>query len=370
METLQAFISILMSAISNCSLYSKEHTSVDELTRKALSLLNEVVNESDSLEIMVVADDIVVNKTPLREIGLQANNLIKRMKRKGLSRIDFLKGITLAELKQFVADISVTEEGIKAYAHIRAGTIDVRLGGLKIDGDFDLDSLSGLSSRQVEITKEVYNSVSPFKKLNIAGLEEIVISFILTFRREVSILKLISPVKSYSEYTYTHATNVAVLTMFQAETLGVRDDLLRDIGIAALLHDVGKLFISKEVLEKKGVLEEREWQEMQMHPLYGARYLAKINSIPRLVPIVAMEHHMGYDSRGYPKPRVNGKKQHICSQMVAISDFFDALRSRRPYKGALEIKEVISLMKKDSEGFFNPFLLDNFVGSMCKALAE
>jgi putative nucleotidyltransferase with HDIG domain len=219
------------------------------------------------------------------------------------------------------------------------------------------------------MTKEVYNSVSPFKKLHIAGLEEIVMSFILTFRREMSILKLISPVKSYSEYTYTHATNVAVLTMFQAETLGARDDLLRDIGIAALLHDVGKLFISKEVLEKKDTLEEREWQEIRMHPLYGAKYLAKIDGLPRVVPIVAMEHHMGYGSRGYPKPRVSGKKQHICSQMVTISDFFDALRSRRPYREPLEIREVISLMEKDSEGLFNPFLLNNFVGSMCKALA-
>ena len=128
------------------------------------------------------------------------------------------------------------------------------------------------------MVREVYEGVSPFKKLNIAGLEEIVVNFIVTFRKEVNILKLISPVKSYSEYTYTHATNVAVLTMFQAETLGgIRDILLRDIGIAALLHDVGKLFISKEILEKKGTLDQREWQEIRLHPLYGARYLAKVD---------------------------------------------------------------------------------------------
>ncbi len=370
METVKAFISTLMSAVSNCSLYSKEHASMDELTQKALSILNELMNESDSIEMMTVADDLIVNKIPLREIGLQGHNLIKRLKRKGLSRVDFLKGITLAELKQFVADISGAEEGIKTCPHIRSGVIDVRLGGLKIDADFDLDSLSSFTSGQVEMVKEVYHSVSPFKKLNVAGLEEIVVNFILTFRREASILKLISPVKSYSEYTYTHATNVAVLSMFQAEILGVRDDLLRDIGIAALLHDVGKLFISREVLEKKGSLDEREWEEVRMHPIYGARYLAKIDSIPRLASIVAMEHHLRYDGLGYPKLKVNGKKQHFCSQTVAISDFFDALRSRRPYRKELEIKELISLMKKDSEGLFNPFLLDNFIRSVYNALAE
>jgi HD-GYP domain-containing protein (c-di-GMP phosphodiesterase class II) len=212
--------------------------------------------------------------------------------------------------------------------------------------------------------------VSPFKRLNVAGLEEIVVNFILTFRREASILKLISPVRTYSEYTYTHATNVAVLTMFQAETLGVSDALLRDIGIAALLHDVGKLFISNEILEKKGPLDQKEWEEVRSHPLCGAKYLAKMDGVPRLSAIVAMEHHLRFDGKGYPEQKLNGKKQHFCSQTVAIADYFDALRSRRPYRRELNIEEVLTLMKKESPGTFNEHLLNNFIRSILRALAE
>ncbi|MEW6587335.1 MAG: HD domain-containing phosphohydrolase, partial [Nitrospirota bacterium] len=217
---------------------------------------------------------------------------------------------------------------------------------------------------------DVYSGVTPFKKLNIAGLEEIVVNFIITFRKEVSILKLISPVKSYSEYTYTHAMNVGVLSMFQAESLNIRDELLRDIGIAALLHDVGKLFIARDILEKKASLTGDEWEEVKLHPLYGARYLAKMDGLTRLAPIVALEHHMRYDGRGYPSPAINSKKQHLCSQIVAISDFFDALRSTRPYRRSLELKEVLSLMRTEGESGFNPFLLNNFVRAMHKALSE
>ncbi len=126
----------------------------------------------------------------------------------------------------------------------------------------------------------------------------------------MNILRLISPVKSYSEYTYTHATNVAVLSMFQAETLGIRDTLLRDIGISALLHDVGKLFISKDILEKSASLDKEEWEEIKMHPLYGARYLAKLEGIPSLAPIVAYEHHLRFDGKGYPS-LITGEKKHI-----------------------------------------------------------
>jgi HD-GYP domain-containing protein (c-di-GMP phosphodiesterase class II) len=372
MEKVRAFLSTFMSAVSNCTLYSKDHASVNELTHKAYSQLGELLRESGSLEIMLVGDDFIVNKVPLREIGVQGMNLIKRLRRKGLSRVDFLEGIALSELMQFVADVSATTQEPKTYDHIRTGVVDVRLGGIRLDTDMNLDmeGLSGFASGQVEMVKDVYHGLTPFKKLNIAGLEEIVVNFILTFRREVNILKLISPVKSFSEYTYTHATNVAVLSMFQAETLGVRDDLLRDIGISALLHDVGKLFIGRELLEKQEALNEKDWDEIRMHPVYGAKYLAKLDMLPRLASIVAIEHHRRYDGKGYPNYMLNNKKQHLCSQTVAIADFFDALRSRRPYRKALEIKEVLVLMKQDAGGAFNPVLLDNFIRSMHRALSE
>ncbi|MEK6693124.1 MAG: HD domain-containing phosphohydrolase [Nitrospirota bacterium] len=367
-EGIKRFISALMVAISNCSLYSKDHTSMDELTQNALSILNELLEETDILEIMVVEDDLIVNKMPLRDVGTHGTGLIKRLRRKGISRVDFMREITFQEIKQFISDFSETDRETKAFPHIKTGVIDVRLKGLKMDTDFDMETLSSLASDQTERLKEIYHDMSPFQRLNIAGLEEIVVNFILTFRREASILKLISPVKTYSEYTYTHATNVAVLTMFQAESLGAKDELLHDIGISALLHDVGKLFISKDILDKKGALDDREWEEIRRHTIYGSKYLAMINGLTRIAPIVAFEHHQRYDCLGYPRPILLKEKQHLVSQIVAISDFFDALRSRRPYKRDLEIKEILVLMKKNSGREFNPFLVDNFSRIMMMAL--
>ncbi len=367
----RSFLSIAMSAVSNCSLYSKDHASVEELGRKAFSILNTLLEESERLELMIVGEDLIVNKSPLKDIGIQGKNLLKRLRKKGITRVDILRGVSYAEMKQWIAGIASVHEEIKGSAHIKVGTVDVRIGGLRVDGEFvaDMAVPPGLPSVQVEKVKDLYQGVSPFKKLNMTGLEDIVVNFILTFKREVNILKLISPVKSYSEYTYTHATNVTVLSLFQAESLGFKDDLLRDIGIAALLHDVGKLFMSKELLEKKVALDEWERSEIRLHPVYGAKFLAKMDGVPRLATIVAMEHHLRYDGTGYPVYAM-GKKQHLCSQIVAIADFFDALRSQRPYRKALEVKEVLALIKKDAGSAFNPFLVDNFLRSMQAALSE
>jgi HD-GYP domain-containing protein (c-di-GMP phosphodiesterase class II) len=367
-EIIKRFISALMVAISNCSLYSKDHTSMDDLAQKALSVLNELLEETDILEIMAVEDDLIVNKTPLRDAGTHGAGLIKRLRKKGVSRVDFMKGITFQEIKQFISDFSESDRETTALPHIKTGVIDVRLKGLKMDTDLNMDAISSLTSEQIDRIKDIYHDISPYHKLNIAGLEEIVVNFILTFRREANILKLISPVKTFSEYTYTHATNVAVLTMFQAESLGANDELLYDIGISALLHDVGKLFISKDILDKKGSLDDREWEEIRRHAIYGSKYLAMINGLTRIAPIVAFEHHQRYDGLGYPRPILLKEKQHLVSQIVAISDFFDALRSRRPYKRDLEIKEILVLMKKNSGREFNPFLVDNFLRIMMMAL--
>jgi HD-GYP domain-containing protein (c-di-GMP phosphodiesterase class II) len=339
---------------------------------KAWSHLNEFFQASDRLELMIVGNDFIVNKEPLKGIGMQGENLIKRLKRKGLSCVEMLQGITFSELISFVADVATSSPITISYPHIKTGSVDVRLEGPMKDGDIDFDreNLGGIASEQVAMMKDVYHGLTPFKQLNVTGLEEVVVNFIVTFRREANILRLISPVKSFSEYTYTHATNVAVLSMFQAETMGMRDDLLRDIGISALLHDVGKLFIDKDVLEKQGALDEKEWAEIRMHPVSGAKYLTKIEGLPRLAPVVAIEHHRKFDGTGYPKFKLSNKKQHLCSQTVAISDYFDALRSRRPYRKALEIQEVLSIMKRESGSAFNPVLLDNFVLSMHKALSE
>ena len=160
-----------------------------------------------------------------------------------------------------------------------------------------------------------------------------------------------------------------MLSLFQAESLGIKDQLLQDVGLAALLHDVGKLFISKEILDKKGRLDEREFAEITLHPSYGAAYLAKVDGITRLAPIVAFEHHRKYDGTGYPKFNMNEKRQHICSQIVTISDFFDAVRSYRPYKKSWKTEDILVFMKKNASKDFNPSLVDNFAKMLLAAIS-
>ncbi len=367
-EDVGNFVTVLASVLANCSLYSGEHEAVEELARKALSILEGLVAKTGSLEIMVVENDLVVNKVPLRDIGMHGAGLVRRLKRKGLSRVDFLKDVTFPELKQFIAEAADPDRQIRPLPHIKTGVIDVRLSGITVDVDMDTDGLFRLASLQSERAKKVFQGVLSHGRLNISGIEEIVATFIDAFRRKASILKLISPVASFKDYTAVHGVNVAVLSMYQAETLGARDELLYDIGIAALLHDVGKLFIPREIAEKKGILEDREWEEIRRHTVYGARYLARAEGLTRIAPLVALEHHLRYDGQGYPRHVSKERKQHLFTQIVAVADFYDAARSWKKYGDQGGTAEILGTMDRNAGTEFNPFLVNHFSKIIAQAM--
>ncbi len=363
MEGIDTFITTLMIAISNSSLYGPGHSAFRDLAHKVLVSLEGILDEK--VTIMIIDNELIVNNVLQRKSENHKANLIKQLKRKGLSRVDLLKGVSLPEIEQFIIDLSVSGRKLAPGRHIKAGVVDINIAPAGADTEAESD----VDTPPLDKVKDIFQSSSPFKKLNVTGLEEVVIHFINTFKREASILKYLCPVKSFSEYTYTHATNVAVLTVYQAESLNITGDLLHEVGIAALLHDAGKMFVSKDILEKKGKLDDREFDEIKKHPLHGASYLAKNRELTPLASVIAFEHHMKYDGSGYPALSLRKSKQHIFSQLVAIADFFDALRSHRPYRGSMEAKDIIAIMKKGAGTDFNPFLVDNFIRILLEAKA-
>lgn len=365
-EKIKTLIHAIMSATSNCALYSESHASVDRFITKAMESLEEIFSEMDVIEFMIVENDLVVNRSPFKDEGIFIGKFIKKLRHKGITRLDIHKGINRTEMVRLIVFLGRQHRKLPSLPHVKTGIVDVVLGAGDT-GDIDT-GVEELTSEQIERFKEITSGISPFKELSVAGIEEIVIKFIITMKREGALLRLLSPVKSYSEYTYTHATNVAVLSMFQAECLGLDDEFVHEIGIAGLLHDVGKLFVSREVLEKKGRLTEEEFEEIKRHTIYGALYLSKNDSLPQVAAIASLEHHMGFDGRGYPAFRLSRRRQHLGSQIIQIADFFDALRSRRPYKRDWDVKETLVIMKEASNRQFNPVLVESFARNILRAI--
>lgn len=258
------FLAHIMTALSNCTLYSREHPAIIYHAEKAISVIDQLFF-NDVLTLTILGDNMIINDIPLAEKSIHTNNLIKKLRRRGIEKIVIKKGLAADELKSFITEFAVSDK-ISSHPHIAAGIVEILSSAHGADIRLEMD-------KNVSQVTEIYNGLSKFRKLDLVGLEDVVISFIATLKRESNILNVISPVKSHSEYTYTHTTNVAILSVFQAEALGLKGDILHAVGIAGLVHDIGKMFISTELLDKQTKLDEKEWSEMKKHPLHGAFYL-------------------------------------------------------------------------------------------------
>lgn len=346
------FLSYFMTAMSNCALYSESHPAVLDLSGRAVSVLDGLY-ANDMLSIAVLGGSLIINDVPAEDTSAHTLKFLKHMRRKGIEKMIIRKGVEPLEMKSFIGEFSFSEKITGSYEHIATGIVKV----MSETGSTDIGRLIDKNISQV---REVYEGISKHQKLDMVGLEDVVINFISLLKKESDILNVISPVKSYSEYTYAHTTNVALLSIFQAEALGLRGNILYDIGLAGLLHDVGKLFIPQGILEKKGHLDEEEWAEMKNHPVHSALYLSRLPDVPKLAVIASYEHHMKFNGSGYPETKKRGKNQHAISQIIAVSDFFDAMRTERPYRRALDSQIILGLMKKTSGTEFNPLFVDNF----------
>jgi HD-GYP domain-containing protein (c-di-GMP phosphodiesterase class II) len=163
---------------------------------------------------------------------------------------------------------------------------------------------------------------------------------------EVSMVGM-TTVRDYDEYTFTHSVNVCIFSVALGKKLGFSKVQLYDLGMTALLHDVGKARVPPEILNKAGGLDEREWKLIQQHPWQGALTLFGMRSyeeIPYHAILVAHEHHMKIDLTGYPKT-VRPRKLGIFSRIVSVADAFDAATTRRVYQSVpIEPDQVLREM--------------------------
>lgn len=349
---LSVVLAYIVAAISNCAMYSPEHPAVEEFSGKAFALMEGLFVE-DSFNLTLLAESFIFNEIPVSDKGAHIYRFTKKLRSKGIERVSIKKGMSLKELKAFIVALASREGTVSSSPHIAVGMLEVRF---KAE-----ESLTAMMDKNLAKVNEVYEGISRFRKLDIRGIEDVVVGFIAALKKEANVLRSLSPVKSHSAYTYVHETNVSVLTIFQAEALGLKGESLHEAGLAGLLHDVGKLFVPKEIIEKQAVLDEHEWSTIKLHPVYGALYLSTLPDVTKVAVIAAYEHHMKYDGSGYPQTKTKTRKQHLISQLVAISDVFDALRTKRPYRPSFEVPAIARFFKESSGKDFNPVLVGNFI---------
>jgi putative nucleotidyltransferase with HDIG domain len=367
------FVRKLGGALRAAQLYSPSHP----LVQKSLEALNEsltqLLTEDASIALGIIGNEIIVGDAPLPRAAESMGETIRRLKSLGIERIAFDRGVTPDQVQTLALTIAHPElrpgqsapgaepadpNGLlNSLPHIRVGRIQTE--EKKEHAVADVAAVRRLYADATNVAAKVWDLAKTEGIPDPKAARALVDSLAQAVSANRTALIALTALKNYDNYTFTHMVNVSILTMSQARTLGIEGTMLRELGLAALMHDIGKVRTPTEILNKPDKLTEDEFKIMRLHVVDGAEILRRTSEMPGIAPVIAFEHHLRIDGTGYPFG-VHRMGLNIGTQLCSIADVYDAMRSQRAYQQAHPSDRILEVMRRNDGHQFDQNLVRRF----------
>lgn len=354
----------LAQAIQAAAIYPAHHQRVQQLLTRLHTRIGSVSAVVGTIHIGIIGDHFIIDEFPFLEMNPAMGKLLRDIREKGIEKFSFREGLTYGELRRFVYFlVTGREEASEAkWERISYGNIQTigTTAGLPEGVKRSLPR-SHLLFGVTDILKTILHSLAAGDGGgSLSEGRDIVASVMKGIRQDAFLIHRLMQLQSHDDYTVTHSLNVCALVVGQARMLGMPEERTQEVGLAAMLHDIGKEMVPSQILQKPGKISASEFARMAEHPVLGANALRKLDCGSDLPLIVCFEHHIRYDRSGYPKTATR-EPLHPVSYMTQIADVFDALRTYRPYRETLDLQTALSIMDRGRGTEFEPTYYDNFL---------
>ncbi len=362
----QSVVPLMRAARSQARLLPPEHPSVAKAVRDLLDRLEEGLRQTPSVTLSILGGEVYLDGRLLANDSIIYADVVRELAERKLDSVVFLRGLTAPELTRFVV-----------LSNLRADEIDGRGGWKSVLTQESVrhvgtDQTVGLteSTPSMQAAREMYHlcldavieSFSEARKgqlFDFRMIQQRVKTFTSILLDDQQVFHNLSTIKDKDQYTFYHSVNVAVLALLIGFKLNLTQPMLELVGAAAMLHDVGKMRIPSDILNKPEELSKNEWVVMQTHTVEGAKILLKSPDPMALPMVVAAQHHAEHSLSGYPDFSGLGRL-HMLTEIVSIADMFDALTSDRAYRKALPPDQAIKIIAEGSGRRFHPILVKVF----------
>ncbi len=363
------FLTALAQALSAMSLYRGDHPACARAIDRAYQALSDLQDEDESTRFTFVGDEIVFGTRPLRE--LRGWDWGKRLATGGVQRLEFTRRVEPGDFEAFLEELGMRLGGTPIpSAEVRQGRpSSILYGELTVEGpsapreEAPAPPVSYSLREEIETVGWLQDELKEGRRLQMLEAEGIVRSLSVAMHADQAFLIPLVRLKEFDQYTVTHTLNVSVLTMALTEFLGLGRREVRAFGIAGLLHDLGKVRIPLDILNKPGKLSDRERAVMNSHTVEGARLILEAEEALDMAAVVAYEHHIRIDGSGYPSLRYK-RACHHASDLVHVCDVFDALRTHRPYRAAMSSERALSIIEEGAGTEFDADIAHAFLRMM------
>jgi len=358
----------LATAFRGSELYSPTHPLVQRGVEAVTSAATDALRSLPAVVIGFIGDDVVVEAVRLPRVTAALASFARDLREREIDKITLSRGLTSDDIRGLIAALGDRSSQVPVAEGLATRRVrHIALGRIAIDDAGDEHSGIAAARRvygsAVETAENLWNAAKAGDQSDPDAARKIIDSLAKLVSQDRTSLVALTALKKYDNYTFTHMVNVSILTMVQARAFGVGGPLLREYGLAALMHDIGKVHTPLEVLNKPDKLSKEEFEIMKRHVVDGAHILRRMPEMPALAPVVAFEHHLKQDLSGYPEG-IGSRKLNLCTMVVSIADVFDALRSNRPYRQGLATARIRAIMGEQGNPAFNQTLLKRFVNLM------
>jgi putative nucleotidyltransferase with HDIG domain len=352
------------AAIRAGQLYSAGHPIIGRNAAALLETLHGLLGTAASVVLGIVGDEVIVDDAPAAK-GDNLSGLIRRLKQISIERVTIERGVTVADIAALVRAITTLEPGedggvqtFPEIPHVRVGRVQA---GERTEGvAADVAAFKQMYRDAVATAQTLWESARVEKRPDAAEARAMVDGLAHAVSQNRTALLALTTLKNYDDYTFTHMVNVSILTMGQARALGIDGLMLREFGLAALMHDIGKVHTPLEILNKPDQLTDDEVVILRRHPIDGAEMLRSTPDIPTLAPAVAFEHHLRLDGAGYPHG-VRRTTLNLGTMLCSIADVYDAMRSQRSYQQAFPSDRILEVLRRNDGRQFDQHLVRRFV---------
>ena len=367
------FMKRLAAALRGAQLYSPSHPLVQRAFDNLNESLTQLLADQPSIAVGVIGNEIIVGDLPIPKAAESMGEMIRRLKSLGIERIAFERGVTPDELQTLALTIAHPERkpgeaapgaepadplaALNSLLHIRVGRIQTE--EKKEETSADVAAIRRLYSDATNLASSVWDMAKSEGTPDPKAARALVDSLAQAVAANRTALIALTALKNYDNYTFTHMVNVSVLTMSQARALGIDGAPLRELGLAALMHDIGKVRTPNEILNKPDKLTDGEFEIMRMHVVDGAEILRRTPEMPAMAPVIAFEHHLRNDGTGYPFGATRGSLN-LGTQLCGISDVYDAMRSQRAYQQAFPSDRILEVLRRNDGHQFDQNLVRRF----------
>ncbi len=364
--------------IRTSQIHDPSNVAVLQAVEKLTTILNQIVAESDSLMLELVGEYFYLNESRVKfsmENLMNFDFLVREFKKLNLGSVTIDAPLTNEILQEFVkAFLSAAfsgepfdelTESTESLSGISVGTPRVEKKQESGDQVEDIKkTVKKTYFNAVSFTSGVMNKIRKGEKVNIKRAKRVVQSMVDVLLSQEDLLLGMTAIKDYDDYTYHHSVNVSIVSIALGQRMRLSKQMLLELGLVALFHDAGKMQVPAEVLNKPSAFTEEEWKLVKRHPVWGVRAILKMKGFDFMSlksAIVAFEHHIGFDNKGYPK-RTKPTKLDFFSRIVSMADQYDGMTSARVYsRTPMTPEKALSLMMERTGSQLDPLIFKFFV---------